>query len=168
MRAERKNLNKSQAQLAKLLKDNGFSAAHPSTVAKVEAGDRAVSLDELAAYSAVFNVSMSKLLGQPARPRGDLLYAVRGAEDAKEQAHWSVSSAERMLGEAASELADADPDGRYAPLVDDLLNARKALGATGQIVASIGRNTNPAAAAAIREGTKAMMRQWLAEQETGE
>ena len=50
--------------------------------------------------------------------------------------------------------------------VADCKNACMALDAAGQILASVGETTNPQAAAAIREGTKALIRHWLDEQDS--
>jgi len=135
-------------------------------LARLEKGQRSLRAVEAAALADIFNLSVDQLLGgRRARPRADLTYALRAALDAKEQARWALSSLQRTLGEAAENLADADTQGRHTEFVADLENACKALDAAGQIVASIGDTTNPAAAA-VKDATIALMRQWLAEQES--
>ena len=153
-----------QAQLAEKLSANGIHLT-PAQLARIEKDQRSLRAVEAAAFADLYKLSMDALLSRRARPKADLMDALRGALDTKEQTRWSVSSAERTLREAAETLAAADPDSRYAEFVADCENACKALDAASQIVASIGDKTNPQTRAAIREGTTRIMRQWLDEQE---
>ncbi|UQX09552.1 helix-turn-helix domain-containing protein [Candidatus Mycobacterium methanotrophicum] len=73
----------------------------------------------------------------------------------------------RALSEVAGELADADTNGTYGPLVSDSERACAALDAAEQLLASVGETINPQAAAAINAGATAILRQWLDEQEAG-
>jgi transcriptional regulator with XRE-family HTH domain len=59
---ERKGRGWSQAHVAQLLSDKGL-AVYPTTVAKIEAGERAVRVDELVALANIFGVSVDALLG---------------------------------------------------------------------------------------------------------
>ena len=53
----------SQAQLATLLNEQqGVTSWHQTSVAKVEAGERVLTLDVLRAYCGVFNLSVDELL----------------------------------------------------------------------------------------------------------
>jgi transcriptional regulator with XRE-family HTH domain len=154
-----------QQQMADMLSEDGAPMT-AAQIARIEKGQRSVRAVEAAVFADRFGVSVDALLGRRARPKADLMRALRGALDAKEQARWAVSSHQQTLSEATSELGDADSEGRYAPLVADCERACKALDAAAQILASVGDSTNPQTAAAIREGITTLMRAWLDEQET--
>jgi transcriptional regulator with XRE-family HTH domain len=62
LRHERKERGWSQAHVAKLLSGKGL-AVYPTTVAKIEAGERAVRVDEIVAVADIFDVSVDALLG---------------------------------------------------------------------------------------------------------
>jgi transcriptional regulator with XRE-family HTH domain len=64
MRAHRERLGWSQADLAKRLSDTGVPGVYPTTIAKIEAGDRAVRVDELDGLATVFGASVDLLLGR--------------------------------------------------------------------------------------------------------
>jgi transcriptional regulator with XRE-family HTH domain len=154
-----------QTQLADKLSTHGIHMT-AAQIARIEKGERSVRAVEAAALADLYKISVDALLGRKGRPKSDFMHALRGLVDAKEQARWAVESHQRALSEAATGLADADTGGRYAELVADCESACKALDAARQILASIGDSTNPQAAAAVKEGTIVMMRQWLAEQES--
>ena len=156
VRAERKSREWSQLHLANLLKDKGFSAAHPSTIAKIEAGDRPVTLDELAAYSAVFNVSLHKLLGSRARPRGDALYTLRRLSQAVQMGRWQATSVESELRDALEELAGTE----FAGVATEVERAADALAAAAEALAAIGDGW---AGGEVTRGTRAALRAWLNE-----
>jgi len=156
VRAERISRGWSQSQLANLLKDKGFSAAHPSTVAKIEAADRAVTLDELAAYSAVFNVSLHKLLGSRARPRGDALYTLRRLSQAVQMGRWQATSVESELRDALEELAGTE----FAGVATEVERAADALAAAAEALAAIGDGW---AGGEVTRGTRAALRAFLDE-----
>jgi transcriptional regulator with XRE-family HTH domain len=154
VRAERVSNDLSQSKLANLLKDKGFSAAHPSTVAKIEAGDRPVTLDELAAYSAVFNVSVGKLLGLRARPRGDVLYVLRRLGRTVQMGRWQAMSVESELRDALEELVGTE----FAGVAAEVEIAADALAAAAKALAAIGSDW---AGGAVTRGTRAALRAWL-------
>jgi transcriptional regulator with XRE-family HTH domain len=159
--------NLTQEKLADMLEVKGIPMTW-TQLARIEKGQRSLRAIEAAEFADIFNVSVDSLLGRRARPKADLMHALRSALDAKEQTRRSVSSAERMLRDAANELAEADLTRRYAPLVADCERACKALGAAEQMVARVGDSTNPEMAAALDQGRKKILRQWLEEQENGE
>ena len=66
LRRERESRKWSQAHMAKLLSDKGLTV-YPTTVAKIEAGERAAKIDELVATADIFNVSVDALLGHSTR-----------------------------------------------------------------------------------------------------
>lgn len=61
LRAERELKSWSQADMAKMLSDNGF---HATTIAKIEAGDRTVRIDEATAIADLLGLSLDALLGR--------------------------------------------------------------------------------------------------------
>jgi hypothetical protein len=50
--------------MAKMLADRGVQPMHPTTVAKIEAGDRSVRINEAMEIAELFGVSMDALLGR--------------------------------------------------------------------------------------------------------
>jgi hypothetical protein len=50
--------------MAKMLADRGVKPMHPTTVAKIEAGDRSVRINEAIEIADLFEVSMDALLGR--------------------------------------------------------------------------------------------------------
>ena len=64
MKRERRGRGWSQADLAQLLRARGLSA-HPTTVAKIEAGERAIRLDEAAVIASVLEMTIDDLLAEP-------------------------------------------------------------------------------------------------------
>jgi transcriptional regulator with XRE-family HTH domain len=74
----------SQADLAKKLKDKGIHGIYPTTVAKIESGERAVRIDEAAALADLFDMSLDVLMGR----RGiddDAAYALTVLADEAQQ-----------------------------------------------------------------------------------
>lgn len=63
LKAERAAKGWSQADLAKMLSDKGIPV-HSTTIAKIEAGDREVRIDEAAAMADLFGTSVDALLGR--------------------------------------------------------------------------------------------------------
>lgn len=72
----------SQAELAKKLTAMGIDNMHNTTVAKIEAGDREIKLDEAAALANLFGLSVDSLLGRRQGAHQDLQYALGALEDA--------------------------------------------------------------------------------------
>ncbi|MGZ4563127.1 MAG: helix-turn-helix transcriptional regulator [Mycobacterium sp.] len=103
VRDERMRRGWSQSQMAKLLSDNGIGA-HTTTIAKIEAGDRAVPIDEAAAIADLFEVSLDKLLGRDLGSERDEMYAFEALLDTARQASWQVSSIETSLRDRIAEL----------------------------------------------------------------
>jgi len=80
---EREHRGWSQSQMAKLLSGNEVPPMmHPTTIAKIEAGDRAVRIDEAAAIADLFEVSLDSLLGRSGGLEEDeLTYRLRALRD---------------------------------------------------------------------------------------
>jgi transcriptional regulator with XRE-family HTH domain len=72
----------SQADLSKMLSGKGIKGIYPTTIAKIESGERAVRIDEAAALADLFEVSLDALLGRGASaPRNELAYVLRLLRD---------------------------------------------------------------------------------------
>jgi transcriptional regulator with XRE-family HTH domain len=107
VKALRDSKRLSQAQLAEMLRDKGFSAAHPSTVAKIEAGDRPTSLAELQAFAAAFDVSVDLLICEPTRAPRDTALVVRLLAETALVGHSQVQAIESELRAAIAALTGA-------------------------------------------------------------
>jgi transcriptional regulator with XRE-family HTH domain len=77
-KALRDERNWSQADVAKMLADRGISL-HPTAIAKIEAGEREVKIDEAAAIAALFDVSIDALVGRRVGLQNDLAYMLHAA-----------------------------------------------------------------------------------------
>jgi transcriptional regulator with XRE-family HTH domain len=106
LREERGHRGLSQAQLAKLLSARGVTA-YPTTIAKIETGERVVRIEELAAIADLFDLSLDALIGRRERPSGDLDYAERALRDTVERTAIAVTEQLLMLGDATGVLDTA-------------------------------------------------------------
>lgn len=105
VRRERERLKMSQADLAEMLSDMGLKGIYPTTIAKIESGERAVRIDEAAALSKVFEVSLDALVGRkPSIEVSDLGYQLRNLRDAAKGIHESVYRSMEVLNELLGEL----------------------------------------------------------------
>lgn len=66
LKTERESRGWSQSAMAKMLSDNGIPM-HATTIAKIEAGDRAVRIDEAAGIAQLLDESVDVLLGVGSR-----------------------------------------------------------------------------------------------------
>lgn len=64
VKAGREERKWSQADTAKMLSANGIQPMHPTTIAKIEAGDRSVRINEAVGIADLFEVSLDALLGR--------------------------------------------------------------------------------------------------------
>lgn len=72
----------SQADMAKLLADKGVQPMHATTVAKIEAGDRSVRINEAVGIADLLGVSLDTLVGRTTGPAdADLAFALRVLRD---------------------------------------------------------------------------------------
>jgi transcriptional regulator with XRE-family HTH domain len=107
LKDQRKSRGWSQEDLAKMLLDRRIEGVYPSTIAKVEAGDRAVRIDELTAIADVFGVSVDTLLGRKAKSRRDLRYLLDALTDA---VFLSRTELHRTANTLQDRLEDIPPD----------------------------------------------------------
>jgi transcriptional regulator with XRE-family HTH domain len=75
-RQAREDKGWSQAYVAKKLKAKGIDNMHPTTVAKLEAGDREVKLDEAAALADLYGKSLDAMLGKGMPDERSLTFAL--------------------------------------------------------------------------------------------
>ena len=99
----------SRADLSKRLQDMGCEHIYPSTVAKIESGERAVRIDEATAIAELFDVSLDILLGRSVKAKADEHYTLRALIDTSAQAAWQVSAIRDSLRNGATELSTFAP-----------------------------------------------------------
>jgi transcriptional regulator with XRE-family HTH domain len=156
LRKTREGRNWSQARMAEVLTEHGITA-YPTTVAKIESGERAVKVNELAVFADIFGVSLDALVGRRARPTGDLLYTVETLLNTKSQGRWPVQALLSTMAEQTTEVADADSNGRWAELIEDAQAAVAALTEALAAVDRVGRRPTIGIERAQRE----MLRRYL-------
>jgi len=91
------------AAMADMLRAKGLTA-YPTTIAKIEAGDRAVQIDELVAFAEIFEVSVDTLLGHSTGRGQDKAFQVWALVDARQQSLWQLSTNERTLRQAVTNV----------------------------------------------------------------
>lgn len=103
----------SQADVAKMLGDKGIKGIYPTTIAKIESGERAVRIDEAAALADLFEVSLDALLGRKQISQEDeLAYLLRllrdTARDSSQQVGATMETIREQLEELPGEFDGAD------------------------------------------------------------
>ncbi|SIJ65614.1 Helix-turn-helix [Mycobacteroides abscessus subsp. abscessus] len=116
LKAERVQRNWSQADVAKLLSTNGFQM-YPTTIAKIEAGDRAVKIEEAIALADLFDITLDALTGrnyersgQVSEMRALAATAERLTPELALARDQLVNAAERLEGQRNRELFDSHLD----------------------------------------------------------
>lgn len=113
LRSERVRRDWSQSDVAKMLSAKGVDGVYPTTIAKIEAGDRAVRIDELMAIAEIFEVSLDRLLGRRIGARQqDVTFVLQGFIDAARSASVQLSAIEASLRTKSAELAAFDFEAR--------------------------------------------------------
>jgi transcriptional regulator with XRE-family HTH domain len=103
LRRLRKNRGWSQAYMAELLSAKGLTC-YPTTIAKIEAGDRAIQVDELVAVADIFEVSLDTLLARNTGQTKDKAYLVSTLDDEATRAGVTISSIGSGLRRAVTSL----------------------------------------------------------------
>lgn len=131
VRRERERREWTQADLAKRLHANGLEHIIASTVAKIEAGTRAVRIDEANVIANVFETSVDALMGRTSLDDGgNLANEVRMAERALIMAQIDIQSVAASLAATALALravAGWQPTGGAAALMDGCQRATDVL-----------------------------------------
>lgn len=87
----------SQEELARRLAERGVSA-HATTIAKIEAGTRAIRLDEAAEIAELFGISLDNLFGHGS-VEDDVRHAMKTLADTARNAHADlVKTSEAIVG----------------------------------------------------------------------
>lgn len=111
LRYERERRGWSQEHVAKLLAAKGFGQVYATTIAKIEAGDRAVTIAEAAAIAGLFGVSLDVMLGRSVELATDVTYLVDGLRDAARRAEDHLNAILTELGEKNDVLSAFEFDG---------------------------------------------------------
>jgi transcriptional regulator with XRE-family HTH domain len=110
---EREHRHWSQSHMAKLLSDNGIPKMHPTTIAKIEAGDRAVRIDEAAGIADLFVVSLDSLLGRRAGLEEDeLTYRLRALRDTAAKHLMEVGVIANAVSDRLTDVLQLEFEGR--------------------------------------------------------
>jgi transcriptional regulator with XRE-family HTH domain len=105
VKKERDRRGWSQADVAKMLGDTGIKGIYPTTVAKIESGERAVRIDEATALADLFEVPLDALLGRKHHSQEDeLAYLLRVLRDTARQSSQQVLAAMETIREQLEEL----------------------------------------------------------------
>lgn len=115
LRSEREARKWSQADVARMLADRNVST-YATTVAKIEAGDRAVRLDEAVAIADIFGMSMDAFLGRGHSPEARLTDVLRTLQSTARQATEFATAGAAALRDRSVELTGFQFEGR-----DDLI-----------------------------------------------
>jgi transcriptional regulator with XRE-family HTH domain len=136
LRDERVRRGWSQAELAKMLSDKGIDGVYPTTIAKIEAGDRAARLDEVTTIADMFEVSVDALLGRKTGIENDLVYTLRGVLDTAQQCSTQVTAIQNTLSERFLDLQTLSFEGRDE-LEAEAATAQRALKAASEALGRI-------------------------------
>lgn len=109
LRTERERRGWSQSHLAKQAMAAGTGSMHPATIAKIEAGDRGVQIDEAVAFANIFGVSVDALVGRVSHS-GDLMWAISKLTGV---AHKSIPEIDIINQRIVGELKDVCEYAQY-------------------------------------------------------
>ncbi|HME16661.1 MAG TPA: helix-turn-helix transcriptional regulator [Mycobacterium sp.] len=112
LKDERDRREWSQAQMAELLSDIMRARVHPTTIAKIEAGDRAVRIDEATAIADIFEMSLDSLLGRTAQVDNDPTYSIRALRDKAMKYVRDVGVISRSFRDTLVDVHGLEFDGR--------------------------------------------------------
>jgi transcriptional regulator with XRE-family HTH domain len=108
VKAKRDARGWSQAEMAKMLTDMG-ARMHATTVAKIEAGDRSVRINEASAIADLFEVSVDSLLNRkPGAQRSELTYLLRALRQSAQKALGDLETVRELLEELPTQFDGAN------------------------------------------------------------
>jgi transcriptional regulator with XRE-family HTH domain len=92
--------------MAKILSDSGINPMHPTTIAKIEAGDRSVRINEAVGIATVFRVSLDRLLSRRASGAqlNDVAYTLRVLRGTARQSTQQVWATAESLREQLEDM----------------------------------------------------------------
>jgi transcriptional regulator with XRE-family HTH domain len=111
LRTERERREWSQSDLAQLLCDATGAKWHPTTIAKIEAGDRSVRIDEAVAIAEVLEVPLNSLLGLKTAVENDLAYAMSALQQTVGKSVWDVNAMYNTLRDRWADVLEVEFDG---------------------------------------------------------
>ena len=92
-----------------MLGDKGIKGIYPTTVAKIESGERAVRIDEATALADLFEASLDALLGRKQNSQEDeLAYLLRLLRDTSQQVGATMETIREQLEELPGGFDGAD------------------------------------------------------------
>ena len=96
-----------------MLGDKGIKGIYPTTVAKIESGERAVRIDEATALADLFEVSLDALVGRKQNSQEDeLAYLLRLLRDTARDSSQQVGATMDAIREQLEELQIAGASSR--------------------------------------------------------
>ncbi len=146
---ERKRRKLSQSDVAQMLNGRGLPGVYATTVAKIEAGDRTVRIDEAAAFADIFGLPLDELIGRHLDEQTRTLsYVLQAVTRMMHQAAPAVSALRREFAEISSELGLFDFDDR-AELVAAAQECHDALNRAASVIAGMWPLLSQAQVAAV-------------------
>jgi transcriptional regulator with XRE-family HTH domain len=107
IKAEREDRGWSQADMAKALSTVGVHSMHPTTIAKIEAGDRSVRINEAVGIADLFEVSLDALLDRDWPDDSALMFALRVLAGYAGNAKRQIAQARDVAADIEDQLEDA-------------------------------------------------------------
>lgn len=140
LRQERERCGWTQAHLAAAVNADYGITMYPTTVAKIEAGERDVRIDELFAFAGLFNVSVDVLLGRNTSGT-DVLWAVSKLSTNAQKIAGEVDALQARLATDTDDLVKcADRDRKVdsvAGIIKIAGDAHTALGFASEAVGEL-------------------------------
>ncbi|MGA9676020.1 MAG: helix-turn-helix transcriptional regulator, partial [Mycobacterium sp.] len=121
LRQGRETRKWTQAHLAELLRAKGFASTYPTTIAKLEAGERAARIDEIVAIAELFDVSLDTLLGHAAERGTDKDFLVSALAEVGLRSLWQITSTVTELRHAVTALDGFELSGTEKTVYDGCL-----------------------------------------------
>jgi transcriptional regulator with XRE-family HTH domain len=119
--------------MAQKLCDATGAKWHPTTIAKIEAGDRSVRIDEAVAIAEVLEVPLDVLVGSKGGLEEDFAYALRVLQETSQKSVADVNTISTSLADRLVDLLAFEFDGRDA--VDAV--GKQATGALGEVIMAL-------------------------------
>ena len=108
VKTERERRDWSQAEMAKMLRDQGIQPMHWTTIAKIEKGERSVRIDEAAGIADLFGISVDTLLGRRAKPKSDLVHTLTNVVDTGYRASMQIHEMRSAIADRVTDLSVFD------------------------------------------------------------
>ncbi len=133
LRRERESRGWSQAHLARLLTARGLTI-YPTTVAKIEAGERSARIDEMVAVADIIQVSLDALHDRRVEKAADKSLVLSALDEAGTSAVFQIQSIQAALSASAAALNTFPLEGREKTIYAE---SQKACDAMGDALAAL-------------------------------